>query len=134
MEPKKDLDFSLVKIEGERILLNPISSSFSEDIFGEFTSEITRYMFPASPTELSQVISFIELSREDMKNRSDLVLVISDISTGEFLGVCSLHGKNNPKEPEIGVWLKKNSHFKHYGREAIYYLVKWLKKISYLII
>ncbi len=53
VEPKKNLDFNLVEIEGERILLSPISSSFSEDIFREFTSEITRYMFPASPTELS---------------------------------------------------------------------------------
>ncbi len=63
-----------------------------------------------------------------MENKSDLVLVINDISTGEFLGVCGLHGKNNPKEPELGVWLKKSAHFQRYGREAIYYLVKWTQE------
>jgi len=63
-----------------------------------------------------------------MENKTDLVLVITDIKNGEFLGVCGLHGSKQPSEPELGIWLKKNAHSKHFGRETIKYLVKWIKE------
>ncbi len=60
METKNNFDFNIVEIGGERVLLRPISFDFCDDIFREFTSEITQYMFPASPAELSQVKSFVQ--------------------------------------------------------------------------
>ncbi|MFV2055035.1 MAG: GNAT family N-acetyltransferase [Thiohalomonadales bacterium] len=128
METKLKLDFNSINIVGERISLSPISLDYIDDIFREFTNEITRYMFPSPPTEISQVISFIELSRQGMRKKHDLVFVIREISTGEFLGVCGMHGKTTPKTPELGIWLKKSAHFQHYGREAIYYLVEWVRE------
>lgn len=128
MKLKSNIDFLSIEIVGERILLNPISLNSSNDIYREFTNEITRYMFPTSPSNISQIISFIEMSLEGMKNQTDLVLKITDLESGDFLGVCGIHSKGNPKEPELGIWLKKNAHKKHYGREAISFLVKWAHK------
>ena len=127
METTKNINFQTVKIKGERILLSPVTTKYRNHIFNEFTIDITRFMFPASPSELSQVDSFIELSKEGMDNKTDLVLVITDIKNGEFLGVCGLHGSKIPQEPELGIWLKKSAHSKYLGREAIKYLVKWVK-------
>lgn len=128
MKLKSDLDFLSVEIVGERVLLSPISLNFSKDIYREFTNEITQYMFPSSADDISEIISFIEMSVEGMNNQTDLVLIISDLESGGFLGVCGIHSRGNPKEPELGVWLKKSAHLKHYDREAISILVKWAKE------
>ncbi len=85
-------------------------------------------MFPASPSEICEIDSFIEMSREGMVNKTDLVLVIIDKNNSDFLGVCGLHGTKKPKEPELGIWLKKSAHSKHLGREAIQYLVSWAQE------
>ena len=96
METTNNFNFETVIIRGERITLSPVSLKFREDIFREFTKEITRFMFPASPTEISEIDSFIELSKEGMGNKTDLVLAITDIESGEFLGMCGLHGSKKP--------------------------------------
>ena len=62
--------------------------------------------------------------------------VIIDKETGEFLGCCGLHGKNNVRTPELGIWLKKDAHGKKLGREAIKTLCYWAVKnidFEYLI-
>jgi len=128
VELKSDLDFLSIEIAGERILLSPISLSASNDIYREFTNEITRYMFPSSPSDISQINSFIEMSVEGMNNQTDLVLKITNLESGDFLGVCGIHSKGNPRAPELGIWLKKSVHLNHYGREAISFLVKWAQE------
>lgn len=136
METTKTIEFQTVKIEGERILLSPISAKYREYIFQEFTDEITRLMFPATPNEIGEIDSFVELSIDGMKNKTDLVLVITNIENDEFLGVCGLHGSKQPNEPELGIWLKKSAQSKHIGREAIKYLVIWVKEniaFNYLV-
>jgi len=133
---ESNLDFLSIEIVGKRVLLNPISLDSSDEIFREFTSEITKYMLPSPPSDISQIVSFIEMSIEGMNNKTDLVLKISDLESGEFLGVCGLHSRGKPKEPELGVWLKKSAHHKHYGREAISNFVKWTQEnvvLNYLI-
>jgi len=132
MKIKKDIDLHLVKITGKRILLLPITLDFNKDIFQEFTEEITHYMIPSPPNDIKQVNSFIEMCQQGMNANSDLVFVITNICNNEFLGVCGLHEKSNPLEPELGIWIKKSAHGNHYGREAIINLVKWAEiNISY---
>jgi len=128
VETTKKIDFKTVKIEGERVLFSSLTSEYRKYIFKEFTKEITRFMFPASPSEISEIDSFIERSREGMENKTDLVLVITDKNNNDFLGICGLHGNKRPKEPELGIWLKKSAHSKYLGREAIKYLVSWVQK------
>ncbi|WP_172597705.1 GNAT family N-acetyltransferase [Sulfuriflexus mobilis] len=136
MKTKKELNFHSVEIKGPRVLLRPISTDLAEDIFREFTNEITRYMVPASPDDIGQIDSFIARSQNGMDDQDELVLAITRISDGEFLGVCGLHGKTSPDTPELGVWLKKSAHGRGLGREAVYHLAKWAQEnilFSYML-
>jgi RimJ/RimL family protein N-acetyltransferase len=113
------------EIVGPRLVLKPITSAYAVEIFQEFTPEITTYMMPRSPSQISETEQFIALACEQRKSGTDLGLVILDKSGGEFLGVCGLHGTQNSKQPEVGIWLKKAAHKKGFGREAISVLKDW---------
>lgn len=51
-------------------------------------------------------------------------LVIMDKASGEFLGCVGLHHIDK-KDPEFGIWLKKEAHGNKYGVEAIAALKEW---------
>jgi RimJ/RimL family protein N-acetyltransferase len=121
------MDFLLTRIEGERIILSPISTEHAKVIFHEFTKDITRYMVPKPLDEISCAYEFIESSRENMKAGREAVFAIIEISSGEFIGICALHGNETPETPELGIWVKKSAHGKKLGREAICNLAKWAK-------
>ena len=119
------IDLTSLQIEGDRITLQSIEESYSSEIFKEFTSEITRYMFPKPAEKIEETLSFISKSLDGMRGGWDLVLVITRKENGEFLGCCGFHGKGKPKTPELGIWIKKDAHGKKYGREAIKILTSW---------
>ena len=114
-----------VEIATERILLLPISDNYAGEIFQNFTTEVTRYMFPQPPGRIKETLEFISTSREGMRRGENLQFVIVDKKSGEFLGCCGLHGHGNPAMPELGIWLKVTAHGNGYGKEAIIALVQW---------
>ena len=118
-------DLTSIQIDGERISLRSIDESYSSEIFREFDSEITRYMLPGPAENIEETLSFISDSLDGMRAGHELVLAITDKTDGEFLGCCGLHGRGNPKTPELGIWLKKEAHGNHYGKEAIESLTAW---------
>jgi len=119
------IDLTSLKIEGERIVLQSIKESYSSDIFKEFTSDITRYMFPKPAEKIEETLSFISESLDGMRKGRDLVLAITIKEDGEFLGCCGFHGKEKLRTPELGIWIKKDAHGNKYGREAIKTLTSW---------
>ena len=120
-------ELSSTNISGERIRLVALSEKFAQDVFQEFTSEVTRYMFPKPPDKLEETLEFIHNCQCGMSAGNDLVLAILLKQTNEFLGCCGLHGEENVRQPELGVWLKMGAHGHGYGREAVTTLVKWAK-------
>jgi [ribosomal protein S5]-alanine N-acetyltransferase len=118
-------DLLSLTIEDDRLRLVAISSEFERDIFNEFTSAITHYMFPLPASNIEETRDFIAKSRLGMKNGNDLTLIILIEETEEFLGCCSLHGENNVRQPELGIWIKQSAHGHGYGRAAIHLLVDW---------
>lgn len=71
-----------------------------------------------------------------MKSGLELVFAISKVGSGGFLGICAIHGTNDPQVAELGVWIKKSAHGKKFGREAVRYLAEWGRKhllLSYFI-
>ncbi len=121
--PKPDL-FQL-EIEGERIRLISITEAFAEDIFTEFSSDITTYMTPKPADSIEETKAFVRSSLAAFGEGDNLQLVILDKTTGAFLGCCGLHGRDDVKNPEIGIWLKKSAHGKALGKEAVWTLVYW---------
>jgi len=133
MQVKSELNFKSIQIDGTRVQLVSITRKYSEIIFSEFTDEITRYMIPATPENIQEIDTFINTSLLKMDQGTDIILVILDRQTGEFLGVCGVHGQPNPDEPILGIWLKKSAHGNHYGQEAMSHLVGWLRdNISFI--
>jgi [ribosomal protein S5]-alanine N-acetyltransferase len=119
------VDLLTVEIISERLCLIPILLVHEKDIFREFTSEITTYMFPKPAEDISETRAFIQESINDMKAGHNLQLVILKKETNEFLGCCGLHGFENPEIPEFGIWLKKDAQGFGYGKEAIHALYGW---------
>lgn len=111
-------------IETARLLLVPVSTDFEEEIFREFTPEITVYMFPKPPEKIEETKEFIESSLEKMGKEEQLQMVVLRKETREFLGCAGLHRINTPT-PEFGIWIKKSAHGNGYGKEAIIGLKKW---------
>lgn len=108
-----------------RLLLLPISQKYKEDIFREFTKEITTYMYPRSPQNLSETEEFINSSLSEIETGNHFVLVILKKDSQEFLGCTGIH-EINSKKPVLGIWLKKSAQSKGYGFEAITALKKWV--------
>jgi [ribosomal protein S5]-alanine N-acetyltransferase len=123
----QSIDLLTLEMVSERLRLISISAIYEQDIFREFTSEITTYMFPKPADEIDETRAFIEESIHNMKAGNNLQIVILKKVTNEFLGCCGLHGYENPKIPEFGIWLKKDAHGFGYGKEAIHSLYEWAK-------
>ncbi len=113
-----------VKILTPRLLLKPISVKYKEVIFSEFTEEVTIYMHPRSPKDISETEAFIKGVTVDLKAGINLGLVILNQGSQEFLGCAGIHGITR-KNPELGIWLKKTAHGNKYGLEAITGIKKW---------
>lgn len=112
------------RIESERLLLLPIDMKYKDEIFKEFTSEITTYMYPAPAKDISETEEFIEDSLRGLTEGNNFQLVILAKDSQEFFGCAGLHHVDG-KTPEMGVWLKKSAHGKGYGKEAMTAIKKW---------
>lgn len=53
------MELSLVEIFTNRLVLLPISQKYKEEIFREFTKEITTYMYPRPPQDIVETEEFI---------------------------------------------------------------------------
>jgi ribosomal-protein-alanine N-acetyltransferase len=119
------LDLHSIVIDADRIQLKAITRENTEEIYENFTPEITRYMMPAPPKKISETTDFVESALSGLERGDDLHLVIYQRGSNEFLGVCGLHERGRPAEPKVGIWLKKGAHGNGYGFEAIVALQAW---------
>ncbi len=116
-----------VIIESERLKLVPTSDKYAQDIFKEFSDELTVLMYPKPAKKIEETLSFINISRRAMEKGEQLQVVILNKLTNEFIG----HGgvsKFNTDTPELGIWIKKSAHGHKYGREAVKSLKEWIDK------
>lgn len=129
------VDIDKFKIETEHLLLVPISMKHAEDIFRVFDDEVTKYMYPATPKRIEETESFIQSSIENVTKGTEVVVAILKKDTQELIGGGGVHHMDT-KTPEFGIWIKKQEHGHHYGREAIFALKKWADtqlKYEYLV-
>ncbi len=112
------------RIESNRLLLVPTIMTHKDDIFKEFSEDITTYMYPAPAKDITETEEFIKNSLEGLKDGSNLQVTITAKDSNEFLGGGGLHHIDR-KTPELGVWIKKSAHGNGYGKEAMTTLKKW---------
>lgn len=121
------IELQSVCIISSRLVQIPINEDYVKDIFENFTEEITRYMYPQPTGDIKDIEKFVSESMKGIKNGTNLQMVILSKSTEKFLGCSGLHNLNQ-KNPELGIWLKKEAHGNQYGYEAIKSLVSWARE------
>lgn len=118
------MDTSNITIKTKNLLLQPITLDYKEEIFKEFTPEITIYMFPKSADKIEETIKFIEISMKENKEGSNFQVVVLNKKTKEYLGSAGIHNINT-KTPELGIWIKKSAQGNAYGKEAMIAFKEW---------
>lgn len=118
------MDTSTLTINSERLILQGISRDFAEDIFSEFTPEITTYMLPHAPLDIAETLGFINSSIDENREGKTFQAVILDTQSLEFLGCAGLHHIDG-RTPAFGIWIKKSAHGHGYGKEAVTALKNW---------
>ncbi len=121
------MDTSDIIIETENLLLKSISLNYKDDIFQEFTPDITTYMYPKAPDKIDDTIQFIQTAIETNQKGSNFQTVILKKDTGEYLGNVGIHHIDT-ETPEFGIWIKKSAHGHGYGKEAVVALKEWADK------
>ncbi len=121
---KRPEGFMSERIESERLLLIPTTLEHKDDIFKEFTPDITTFMYPAPAKDISETEEFIKNSLKGLEDGSNLQLTVTAKDSGEFLGGGGLHHVDK-KTPELGIWIKRSAHGNSYGREAMIAVKKW---------
>lgn len=116
-----------ISIQTDRLSLVPVSRDYAQDIYREFTKEITTFMYPKPADKIEETYKFIDESIVKNNAGKQLQIVILDKKSKEFLGCGGLH-EIDTRTPELGIWIKKSAHGNRYGREAIAGLEKWAQE------
>lgn len=121
------MNLEKVVLKTSRLKLVPINLDYKLFILNNFTTDITKYMYPQPTGEIKDTIKFISTAMDGLKHGTNLQLVIISKRKKEFIGCVGLHNLLS-KQPEIGVWIKKDAHWHGYGIEAVTKLIKWARK------
>lgn len=112
------------RVETPRLFLMPITPQYAEEIFRAFDDQVTKYMFPSTPEKIEDTLDFISGSIEKLAKGEEVVAVILDKETLEFLGNVGIHHLDTDT-PELGIWVKTSVHGNYYGREAVTGMKEW---------
>ncbi|MBS1494044.1 MAG: GNAT family N-acetyltransferase [Bacteroidetes bacterium] len=121
------MDFTNFTLPTERLVLVPLSMKYKHDVFREFNTSITQYMFPKPPVIIEETEEFIRSGEEGIKSGNDLRVVMTLKNTNEFIGLARLNDVKTDI-PVLGLWVKKSAQGNAYGKEAITALYNWAKE------
>lgn len=127
MKTKTLRDLSAERIETKRLILIPVSADYADQMLIELTADITKYMAMYPPKSLNEELKFIKDARKKMVKGTDLVLMILDKITHEYLGGVGLH-QIDTASPSLGIWIKKSAHGNKIGREAVEGVKLWAEE------
>ncbi len=116
-------------IFSERLMLVPLSMDYLQEIFANFTDEVTKYMLPETPKAIFETEAFITSSISAREEDTSYTYAVTLSENNEFIGCCGLH-KIQDEYPELGIWTKTSAHGNHYGREAVGALITLAKDMG----
>lgn len=119
-----------MNIQTNRLCLMAVTSEYTANIFRYFTNEVTAYMYPCPPKTMCETQNIVECWMRQRAEKTDYVYAITLKETSEFLGIVGLHDLTSDS-PELGIWIKIDSHGNHYGREAIGGLIEYATLLGF---
>jgi RimJ/RimL family protein N-acetyltransferase len=117
-------DLQAVELGSSRLSLRSFVPGDAPEIFACATAAIARFMTWEPAPSLA---AFTEITRTwvpRMQAGTDALLVVRRTGAGDFTGVVGLH-RIGSAEPEIGVWIRQESHGHGFGREAVAAMIAW---------
>lgn len=117
-----------LKINTQRLAIQPFTLDFLEDYCREFTPEVTRYQYPDPFPDLEAARKALSGFVEDMERGDMLELAVLG-QDGEFLGSAEAFGLRE-EAPELGIWLKSSARGLGYGREALEGVLQYLDSLG----
>lgn len=115
---------STLKLHSARLILVPVSTKYTKEVFKEYREPLTKYMHHPSAGTLAELTERTKKWERQIDASERLFMAVLLKETEEFLGCFSLE---NIKESiiEMGGWLKKSAHGNRYGQEAAATLKQW---------
>ena len=113
-----------IKIETERLILQPATLDYAQDIFSEFNDDVASQMRFLPSKNIQQTKQIILNRNKKFEEWTDFQFVVLEKNTKEFIWCC---GIKNPQTltPTIGLWVKVWAQWKWYGKEIIGWLLDW---------
>lgn len=112
-----------VEVRAQRIILRVFSATDAREAFEAMTPSLSKFMsweVPKTPADFEKVWKGWE---ENRKRELEIVFVIRDRKTQEFLGLVGLHRLTTA--PRIGIWIKEVSHGCGYGKASVQAVIEW---------
>lgn len=105
-------------IESRRLTLTTFAPSDAEDLFGCITPAITRFMPWEPPTSPAAFVEVWQSWLSSLRNETEHYFVVRLAANRRCLGIVGLHALQT-NCPELGIWLRQDSHGQGFGKEAI---------------
>ncbi len=123
-----------VPITTQRLQLESLSMKYIQEIYKEFTDEVTKRLRASTPKNIEEEEARIITTDKKHKQWTDLRLVVTG-AEGEFIWCCGIMDLDT-HVPELWLWLKQSARGKGYGKEVVGALINRLenhKKFEYII-
>ncbi len=121
-------------IHTPRLQWHTLSLKYVQEIFKEFTDEVTKYLTASTPSKIEEEEQWIINSADKDNKGICLHRVVTD-ETWSFVWCCGID-RIDTKTPTLGLRIKQSARGKWYGREMIGGLLAWLeahKDFEYII-
>ena len=106
-------------IQTDRLIITPFDLKYLKDYYESFDADITKYQYP-DPFETEADAQ--EMLQSLMKQGEMLLLAVFT-KDNLFVGSIEIHGLKE-KQPELGIWIKKEFQQRGYAYEALHNVIK----------
>lgn len=115
-----------IQISTERLHLEVLSMKYVQEIFKEFTDEVTKTLRSSTPKAIEEEEERVRRSAEKFKQGTEVNFTVAD-KEGNFIGCCGIMHLHT-RTPELGLRLKQSVRGQGYGKEMIGALIKRIQE------
>jgi len=122
----ENIEIQNIQITTERLQWELLSMKYIQEIFEEFTDEVTKRLRASTPKTIQEEEDRVKRSIEKHKQWTDVNFTVAD-EQGNFVWCCGIIDLKE-KIIEVWLWIKQSERWKWYGKEMIGWLINWLQK------
>ena len=125
-----------LEIQYAPLILKSFTAKDVDEIYNCITPTLTQYMSWEAPQSHQDFEKVWQQWLINIRDQTELTLVIRHSDHHEFLGLAALHQVQS-ETPELGIWIREDRHGAKFGQTAIKALVDWasnhlkIKKFTY---